>query len=81
MEWAKATLRWSTTPTLGAFVFYGVPGDARHIGLVVRLSPLLTVEGNAAWGGAFTRNGEAVVLRRVRPDDPGILGYGSLHPA
>lgn len=81
MEWAKATLRWSKAPTLGAFILYGVPGDARHIGLVVRLSPLLTVEGNAAWGGEFTRNGEAVVLRRVRPENTGILGYASLRPA
>lgn len=40
--------------------------DAVHVGVVVRVTPyLMSMEGNAALGGGFTNNGEAVVLRRV----------------
>lgn len=40
--------------------------DAVHVGIVVRVTPyLMSIEGNAAIGGAFSNNGEAVVLRRV----------------
>jgi len=79
MHWCTVTGRFSLTPTIGAFIFYGIPGDARHVGIVVRTSPYLcTVEGNAAWGGVFTRNGEAVVARRIAPDSANILGYGAV---
>lgn len=75
MAWARATHRWSSTPALGAAVLYGVPGDARHIGLVVRLDPLvLSVEGNTTIEGGFDRNGVAVALKVVEPRDP-VLGY------
>ena len=81
MAWCRLTGRWSPTPALGAFIFYGVPGDAKHIGIVVRTTPyLVTVEGNAAWGGAFTANGETVITRRVDPKSPNILGYGHVQP-
>lgn len=40
--------------------------DAVHIGVVIRCAPyLLSLEGNSSLGGAFSANGEAVVLRRV----------------
>ena len=72
------------TPTIGAAILYGhrrrgpvrPDMDAQHIGIVVRLEPLmLTIEGNRGFAGA-TSNGVAVdigpvVLRR-------ILGY--VHP-
>jgi hypothetical protein len=42
--------------------------DAVHVGIVVRVTPyLMSMEGNASIGGAFSNNGEAVVLRRVDP--------------
>lgn len=42
--------------------------DAVHVGIVVRLTPyLMSMEGNASIGGAFSNNGEAVVLRKVDP--------------
>jgi len=81
MQWCVKTSRFSKAPSLGAFIFYGVPGDAKHVGLVARCAPYLcSVEGNAAWGGAFTSNGETVISRRPDPKAPGILGFGSVRP-
>lgn len=78
-----AWLPWMTKPksagpALGDIVLYGVPGDARHIGLVVTVDPdPLTVEGNRAFGG-MSNNGVAVDIGPLaRPD---ILGYVPLEP-
>lgn len=82
MEWAKATGRWSTTPVLGAAVLYGKPGDAQHIGLVVRLQPLvLSIEGNTTIESGFSRNGIAVAVKVVDPKTDPILGYCLPFPA
>lgn len=79
MQWCVKTSRFSKAPTLGALIFYGVPGDAKHVGIVIRTAPyLVTVEGNAAWGGAFTSNGECVITRRPDPKSASILGFASL---
>ena len=77
MAWAKETNRWSANvPTLGCAVLYGRPGDATHIGLVIRTRPLLlSVEGNTTVeGSAFERNGTSVALKLVTERDP-VLGY------
>lgn len=82
MHWAKETNRWSShVPTLGAAVLYGKPGDATHIGLVIRTRPLvLSVEGNTTVeGSAFERNGTSVALKLVTDRDP-VLGYCHLRP-
>lgn len=76
-----AWLRWrgglSPVPTPGAAVLYGRPGDATHIGVVVRVTPvLLSVEGNTTLGGEFNRNGIAVDLKPVATGR--VLGY--VHP-
>ncbi len=78
MHWAKDTQRWSTTPALGALVFYGPnANDATHVAVVVRLSPAaLVVGGNERWGALASRNGVAVQLRAEQRTD--ILGYA--HP-
>lgn len=48
--------------------------DAIHVGVVIRLTPyLMSLEGNASLGGAFTPNGEAVVLRKV--DTNRVYGF------
>lgn len=45
-----------------------------HVGIAVRMVPyLLTIEGNAAFGGIFSNNGEAVVLKR--PELRRIYGF------
>lgn len=80
MKWGRDTNRWSNVPTLGAAVLYGVPGDARHIGLVVRVEPLvMSVEGNTSVEGN-SRNGEVVSMKRVDSHDA-LLGYVSPFPA
>jgi hypothetical protein len=51
--------------------------DAVHTGLVMRTDPYFcSAEGNAPWGGAFGRNGEAVLARRVDMDRV----YGFIKP-
>ncbi len=50
--------------------------DAVHVGIVVRVMPyLLSIEGNAAYGGIFSTNGEAVVLKR--PEIRRVYGFVS----
>lgn len=78
MAWAKKTGRWSLKPALGALVLYGKPGDANHIGLISRVSPLvLSIEGNTTVEGGsaeLSRNGTAVSQKVVNAADP-VLGY------
>lgn len=60
-------------PAVGHAVLYGVRGDAHHIGIVVRLEPMvLTIEGNRAFAGT-TNNGVACDLGPMLRSD--ILGY------
>jgi hypothetical protein len=81
MQWAKDTGRWSTNvATLGALVLYGKPGDANHVGIVVRVSPVvLSVEGNTQIDSGFSRNGIGVGLKMVTATDP-VLGYCHVTP-
>ena len=76
MNWAKDTGRWSDKPTLGCAVLYGKPGDANHIGLVVRTLPLvLSIEGNTTIESGFSRTGIAVAVKIVDTHTDPILGY------
>ncbi len=81
LRWAKETQRFvpvGQTPPLGGAVLYGRGDDARHIGQIVRVTPLiLSVEGNTTVEGAAfsaSRNGVAVSLKEVTTSDP-VLGY------
>lgn len=68
----------------GAAILYGLrrrgpvmPNmDAHHIGIVVRVKPLETIEGNRSWAGTASNNGVAVDIGPVQRRD--ILGY--FHP-
>lgn len=67
----RATL--ATVGQPGDAVLYGVPGDAKHIGILWRLAPeILTIEGNRGLGGGTTNNGVAVGVDGVRRTD--VLG-------
>jgi hypothetical protein len=60
-------------PTIGSVVLYGVRGNAHHIGIVVRLTPMvLTIEGNRGYAGT-TNNGVACDIGPMNRTD--ILGY------
>lgn len=88
-DWAEEKGLFLQTPVEGAFVVYGIRSDGGgwrrlgggkpdcvHIGIVIRTLPyLISVEGNASWG-SHSRNGEAVVVRRV--EESRVLGY--VHP-
>jgi hypothetical protein len=71
-------------PVIGAAILYGLRkpgpvvnwGNAHHIGIVVRLEPMvLSIEGNRAFAGS-SNNGVAVDIGPVLRTD--ILGY--FHP-
>jgi len=73
MGWAKLTGLWQRTPEIGSAVVYGKPTDASHIGVIVRVEPLLlSVEGNTSLEG-YSRNGVAVDLKLV--NQARVLGY------
>ena len=56
--WALLTDRFTTYPEIGGAVLYGTPEDATHIGMVIRLDPLLmTFEANTSADGKFNREG------------------------
>jgi hypothetical protein len=74
LRWGEARGLLDPVPSPGAAVLYGRPGDASHIGVVVRVTPiLLSVEGNTTLGGEFNRNGIAVDLKAVATAR--VLGY------
>lgn len=80
MSWAKKNGSWSDKPSLGAVVVYGTGGVANHVGVIVRIDPvLLSVEGNTSDGGGFEREGYIVAMKR--PDAKRVLGYITPRPA
>lgn len=76
MQWGKATGRWSEHVVgIGSMVLYGKPGDANHVGIVIRAEPIvITVEGNTTFDTGFSRNGIGVAQKQVTDGDP-VLGY------
>ena len=59
---------------IGAAILYGKPTDATHIGIVVRLEPMiLTTEGNRSLAGAVTNNGIGVDIGPQNRKD--VIGY------
>lgn len=72
-SWAHRTGAWSDVPREGSAVIYGAGDIAVHMGVVVRLAPLLlSVEGNTTLTG-FGVNGVAVTLKEVARDR--VRGY------
>lgn len=71
--WAMQNTRWRTAPEPGHAVLFGVGTKAVHIGVVVRVTPLvLSVEGNTSLG-TFDPNGVAIALKQVNAQR--VLGY------
>lgn len=65
----KQQNRWSSSPIVGAQVFFYVDGAINHTGLVsaVKGSTITTIEGNSS---------DQVVTRTYNISDPSIAGYG-----
>ena len=71
-RWALTTARLASKPELGGAVLYGTATHASHCGLIVCLSPLLSVEGNTSLDG-YSRDGEAVQCKLVNREH--VIGY------
>lgn len=78
-QWAIKTGRFGQhVPTLGGFVLYGDPTNASHIGVIVRVDPLvLSVEGYSMLEPGSDRNGVVVTVKEVTPTKP-VIGYVSI---
>jgi hypothetical protein len=74
--------QWSSTPTVGALVFYDWPSDGRnriqHVGIVEAIGPntIQTIEANTSSGVAGSQANGGGVWRRTRPRNGSIVGYG-----
>lgn len=80
VKFAKQHRVWSAEPVVGAAVLYGIPGDASHIGGIVRVPDarydlLLNIEGNTSLNG-YSNNGVLCDLKAVTTTR--VLGY--VHP-
>jgi hypothetical protein len=74
MAWSKRRETWSNAPRCGSAVVYGSKGMADHIGVIVRIEPvLLSVEANTSIAGGFDPNGIAVALKQAPVSR--VLGY------
>jgi hypothetical protein len=78
-RWALLTRRYHHAPTIGALILYGT-GDrdnpAYHVGLVIRLSPLvMSIEANTSMDGRFNREGFAFDRRIIERTDKRVLGF------
>jgi hypothetical protein len=71
--WAVENARWRTAPEPGYAVLFGATSKAVHIGVIVRVAPLvLSIEGNTSLG-ALDVNAVAVALKQVSAER--VLGY------
>jgi hypothetical protein len=73
--------QWSSTPTVGALVFYDWPdrlGRIQHVGIVEAVGPnsITTIEANTSSGVAGSQSNGGGVWRRTRPRNHSIVGYG-----
>lgn len=78
VSWFKARGRWSSTPHVGDWVFYG-PGGGTHVELVEKVSSssITTIGGNT--GGSLSGqyfNGDGVYRKTVSRGSSRIYGYG-----
>lgn len=75
VNYFKKAGRWSSTPSVGAIVFYGSPSESVHTGIVESFdnSTITAIEGNTALGN--DANGGAV-MRRQRARNNWVVGYG-----
>ncbi len=75
-SWFKKAGRWSEYPAIGAQVFFGVPSDLSHTGIVIDYDAdsITTVEGNTNNTGS--REGDGVYLMHHQRRSSRIIGYG-----
>jgi len=78
MNWYKARGQFHATPQRGDLIYFGVPGDAQHVGIVrdVRSTRVYTYEGNTSGGSTMIANGGSVAAKDYALNYAKILGYG-----
>ncbi len=76
MAWFKDRGQFSEYPAVGAQVFFGVPGDSTHTGIVDSYDAdyIYTIEGNTNTSGS--REGDGVYTKKRVRRDRRVLGYG-----
>ena len=81
-RWAFTTGRFHHAPAIGSLILYGSgrePDPANHVGIVIRLTPLLmSLEANTSLDGKFNREGFAFDRRVVERTDSRVCGF--VHP-
>lgn len=79
VNWFKGHGRWSSTPHVGDWVFYG-PGGSTHVEMVTEVtgSSIRTIGGNTSGSlsGQYF-NGDGVYEKTVSRSSSRIYGYGS----
>lgn len=74
LVWANQRKIVSRVPRPGSAVVYGSGGLASHIGVIVRVTPLLlSVEANTSIAGDFSAEGVGVTLKQI--SEARVLGY------
>jgi GH25 family lysozyme M1 (1,4-beta-N-acetylmuramidase) len=75
-DWFKKAGRWSEYPAVGAQVFFGVPRDLSHTGIVIDFNEetITTIEGNTNTSGS--REGDGVYLKTHLRREARVVGYG-----
>lgn len=75
--WARKAGKWRSRPSLGADVIFDWDGDGvgDHVGIVERVSPLVTIEGNTQAGAKGDQSNGGGVWRRTDRKSTTIRGY------
>jgi hypothetical protein len=79
MAWFKKREQWHIkSPLPGDVIFFGVTGDAQHVGLVtgVTADKVSSLEGNTTGAAGMVPNGGAVAEKSYLLTYNKILGYG-----
>jgi hypothetical protein len=75
--WARKAGKWRTRPSIGADVIFDWDGDGvgDHVGIVEKVSPFVTVEGNTQAGARGDQSNGGGVWRRTDRQHTTIRGY------
>jgi hypothetical protein len=76
--WFSSRGQWWSRPEPGDIVFFGVTGDAQHVGLVTSYDgkTVRTCEGNTSGAAGMVANGGCVAEKSYSVYYEKILGYG-----
>jgi hypothetical protein len=78
--WALLTDRFLEQPVIGAAILYGEETDATHMGIVIRVDPIWTLEANTSIDGRFNREGVAFDRKILDRHNSRVIGFVSPFP-